>query len=77
MKVLGGEMNERNISQLSGSTVAEKLPHQIGRVRPLGQKHFHNLVTTVSGGYSALPEDVRFRVSTLALEMQETYINHS
>ena len=68
---------KKNLSQLSGHTGDEKLPYQIGRVKPLGQKHFHNLVTKISGGYSSLPDEVRFRVSTLALEMQETYINHS
>ena len=49
-------VREMKHTKFSGKTAVEKLPQQIGRVRPLGQKHFHNLVTTVSGGYSLLPE---------------------
>ena len=48
----------------------KKPDNVIGRTKPLDRQHLHNIVTTVSGKYTELLEDAKFKLSNLALDMQ-------
>ena len=49
---------------------SKKPNHIIGKTKPLDRQHLRNIVTTVSGKYTELSEEAKFKLSNLALGMQ-------
>ena len=48
---------------------SKKPNHAIRRKKPLDRQHLRNIVTTVSGKYTELSEDAKFKLSNLAPDM--------
>ena len=77
------DTNDEQVDCIGGSAMeefrgmhkSEKKPdHMLGKVKPMDRQHLHNIVTTVSGKYTELSEQAKFKLGKLALDMQEVIL---